>query len=93
MGRRGGRAQRRRILAAQLDGASRRLDAMRSTNGEDIEGQTRRVRDLEDEIERYDRQHGTAPEDSSGGLWGSSYPQRHGNDLFSSGADHCLPPA
>jgi hypothetical protein len=26
-------------------------------------------------------------------LWGSSYPQRHGNDLFSSGADHCLPPA
>ena len=76
----------RRILLAQLDGATRQAEAIeRGNDREAIADQRRRVASLRAEISAHDNIHGTPPEQASGGLWGTTGPAQHGNHLHSSG--------
>lgn len=63
--------RQQRILAAQLDGASRRLSNLALT-GVDLAGQQRRIDALTTELEAL----GGAPLVSGVGLWGTTGPQQ-----------------
>jgi len=91
MGRRGvGPVARRRLIAAQLDGSQRRLEGMQRTSAPPIaiEQQQRRIESLHAEMAQHDAVHrAPLPDAGGGGLWGTTGPARHGDDLYSSGSE------
>lgn len=87
--RRAGPVAKRRLIVAQLDGSQRRLDAMLLSGATSlaIEQQQQHIKSLAVELAEHDADSGSPRTDSgSGGLWGTTGPQRHGDDLYSSGS-------
>lgn len=68
----------RRILAAQLDGATRRQAAMQpNSSDDDIAAQQQRIDGFAAEIAAHDTNHRTPVDHGSGGLWGTDGPARN----------------
>lgn len=76
----------RRILLAQLDGATRRGEVIGHTSDADaIASHRRRIDSLRAEIAAHDEIHGPPVAEGSGGLWGTTGPAQRGDRLYSSG--------
>ena len=81
-----GARKHRRILLAELDGATRRGEVIERTNDADaVASQLRRIDSLRAEIAAHDEIHGPPVAEGNGGLWGTTGPAQRGDRLYSSG--------
>lgn len=81
-----GARKHRRILLAELDGATRRGEVIgRSGDADAIASHRRRIDSLRAEIAAHDEIHGPPVAEGSGGLWGTTGPAQRGDRLYSSG--------